>query len=314
MSGQAGSKTTARLDVPGQGLGPDTFVPYGSIRGAAAGPDVAVVAGVHGTELVTQDAVQAIWRKVEPKDVTGSLTVIFVADVLAAQAGIPGANPVDGRNLNRVWPGSSQGTFSERLADRIWTELLSQSEIVVDVHGGEWTEEVTPFAIIHQSGDGERDQRTLRLGDAMGLPHAQTSPGVGTLSGAVSRSGRIGLALEVGGGGRRSQADADEVIAAVIGVLAGAGLLTTTAAAPRRRTVHLQGGDQLRTSVAGVLVQQVELGQAVEAGQTLSLVTDFDGTVLEEIRSSKPGLILLRGLSRVVAPGALAATVGWPTD
>ena len=250
MSDLGMKKRTARLEVPGNGVGPDTFVPFGVVHGDASGPRVAVVAGVHGTELVTQDAVLALWRELSTEQVRGSVTVVFVADVLAAQAGIPGANPVDGRNLNRVWPGSSEGTFSERLAARIWKELLIQAEVVIDVHGGEWTEEVYPFAIVHSSGDAVRDRRTVELASQMGLPYLQTTAGEGTLSGAVSRSGSIGLAMEVGGGGRRPAAEVALVVNALRGVLAAAGSIEAPAEAAGEPSLTLSGGAQLRSSVA----------------------------------------------------------------
>ncbi len=311
MSDRRGSKQTGRLAVRVDGSGAQTFVPYGLLTGGQPGSRVAIVAGIHGTELVTQDAVQALWQRLDPAVFRGSLTVVFVADILAAQAGVPGANPIDGRNLNRVWPGSTSGTFSERLTAQIWSELLGETEIVIDVHGGEWTEEVVPFAIVHSSGNDELDGRTHALAKRMGLPFVQTTAGEGTLSGAIARSGRVGLAFEVGGGGRRPKTDVEEVVAALMGVLGAIGSIDEAEGATRRATEDLFGGDQLRTAVAGVLVQQVELGQKVDAGQTVSLITDFDGEPLEEITAPRAGTVLLRGIGRVVAEGALTATIGW---
>ncbi len=303
-----------RIHIHGGDDAPDSFVPYGTVSGAEGGPRVAIVAGVHGTELVTQDAVQMLWQQLDPQSLRGSLTVVFVADVLAAQAGLPGVNPVDGRNLNRVWPGSDRGSYSERLAFRLWSELLSQPEFVIDVHGGEWTEEVIPFALVHATGDSGRDQRARELASQMRLPYLQTTAGEGTLSGAVARSGRVGLALEVGGGGRRSQADIDQVLLALRGVLEAVGSIEVALAPAAGETRILSGGEQLRTSVAGVAVPQVRLGDAVAGGQKLFVITDFDGEPLEEIKATRAGTVLLRSLGRVVAAGSLVATVGWSGD
>jgi predicted deacylase len=307
-------KRTYRLEMAGNGSEPDTFVPVGVIEGTTDGPRAAVVAGVHGTELVTQDAVQALWQQLSSEQVHGSLVIVFVADVLAAQAGIPAANPVDRCNFNRFWPGSAEGTYSERLAARLWSELMSRPDVVIDVHGGEWTEEVRPFALVHPCGDGDRDRQALRLAVAMGLPYVQSTGGEGTLSGAVIRSGRIGLALEVGGGGRRSQGDVDQIVRALKGALAAAGSIEGTPLPEAERSVVLAGGEHLRSSVAGVLVQAVELGQRVGAGDTVCTVTDFGGEVLATITAPRSGQILLRSLARVVADGSVVATLGWQED
>lgn len=314
MSDLDTGKRTLRLQIAGDGAGPDTFVPYGVIEGTTDGPRAAVVAGVHGTELVTQDAVQALWQELTSETVRGSLTVVFVADVLAAQGGSPAANPVDGRNLNRVWPGSSDGTYSERLAARLWSELLSQPDLVIDVHGGEWTEEVHPFALVHPGGDAERDRRAVQLAGAMGLPYVQSTAGEGTLSGAVIRSGRIGIAFEVGGGGQRPKADVEQVVRAIKGALAAAGSIENDGAVETERSVVLAGGEHIRSNVGGVLVQAVELGQPVEAGQKICAVTDFNGDVLETISAPRSGRILLRSRARVIPEGGLVASIGWAED
>ena len=270
--------------------------------------------GVHGTELVTQDAVQALWQELTSEKVHGSLTFVFVADILAAQAGIPGANPIDGRNLNRVWPGSIAGTYSERLAAGLWSELLSQPVVVIDVHGGEWTEEVHPFALVHPSGDAERDRRAVQLAAAMGLPYLQSTAGEGTLSGAVIRSGRIGVAFEVGGGGQRPQADVEQVVSAIKGALAAAGAIENEGAGGTEGTVVLAGGELIRSKIGGVLVLAVELGQPVESGQTLATVTDFNGDLLETVSAPRSGRILLRSRARVIAEDGLVASIGWAED
>lgn len=303
-------KRVSRLEISGKEDGPDTFVPFGVIEGGAGGPKVAVVAGVHGTELATQDAALELWNQLSPGQLHGSLTVVFVADVLAAQAGIPGANPVDGKNLNRVWPGSEQGSFSERLGAEIWNGLLASCDLVIDLHGGEWTEEVAPFAIVHSTGDADRDRRSLELGAKMGLPYLQTTLGVGTLSGAAARSGKIGLAMEVGGGGRRDPEAVALLVAAVRRVLDEIGMLPFSGDGPQQTKV-LAPGVQLQSSVAGVVVMAVEVGQQVDQGQLLCTVHDFGGELLESVLAPHSGWVLLRALSRVVREGSLLATVGW---
>jgi len=304
------SQRTSRLKIPGLEDGPDTFVPFGMIEGYLPGPRVAIVAGVHGTELTTQDAALELWNQLQAEQIHGSVTVIFVADVMAAQSGIPAANPVDGKNLNRVWPGSQRGSFSERLAAEIWQQLLVLCEVVIDLHGGEWTEEVAPFGIVHPTGDPGRDQSQLELAIKMGLPYLQTTEGLGTLSGAAVRAGKSGLALEIGGGGRRDPNDVQMVVCAVRRVLDAIGLAAFNGEGGQMTKV-LDFGVQLRSSAAGVVAVAVQVGQWVEKGQVLCTVNDFGGQLLEKVAAPHAGWVLLRALSRVVREGALLATVGW---
>jgi len=304
-------KRVWHLDIPGGDGEPDTYVPVGVIEGLTTGPSAAVVAGVHGTEWVGQDAVQALWRELTPESIHGSLTVIFAADVVAAAAGSPGVTPFDRRNLNRVWPGAADGTWSERLAARLWDQLLGGPEVVIDIHGGEWTEEVNAFGLVHPTGADALDQRILQIAKRMGLPFIAMTEGIGTLSGAVARDGRIGLAMEVGGGGRRPAEDVDIIVGAVRGALAAAGSLDDRGPSLGVPAVVFDKGQMVKSPADGVMVPAVEVGQQVTQGDTLATIHGFDGTLLHTVLSPASGLVLLRSVARVVAPGSLVVSLGW---
>jgi predicted deacylase len=304
-------KRVWHLDIPGGDGEPDTYVPVGVIEGLTTGPSAAVVAGVHGTEWVGQDAVQALWRELSPESIHGSLTVIFAADVVAAAAGSPGVTPFDRRNLNRVWPGAADGTWSERLAARLWDQLLGGPEVVIDIHGGEWTEEVNAFGLVHPTGADALDQHILQLAQRMGLPFIAMTEGVGTLSGAVARDGRVGLAMEVGGGGRRTREDVGIIVRAIRGALAAAGSLAEGEPGSGGPAIVLDKGEMVRSPADGVLVPAVEVGQRVTQGETLATIHGFDGTLLHTVASPAAGMVLLRSVARVVAPGSLLVSLGW---
>jgi hypothetical protein len=305
------SKRAESLDVPSRGGEPGTYIPFGIIHGTTSGPSAAVVAGVHGTEWVGQDAVQALWSELTPESVHGTLTVIFAADVMAAAAGSPGVTPLDRRNLNRVWPGAADGTWSDRLAHRLWEKLLKSPEIVIDIHGGEWTEEVNAFGLVHPTGATALDLHILQLAQRMGLPFIAVTEGIGTLSGAVARDGRLGLAMEVGGGGWRLAEDVGTIVGAIRGALAAAGLLDDPAPSPALTAIVLEHGEMVRSPGDGVLVPAVAVGQRVTHGETLATIHGFDGTLLHTIASPTAGVVLLRSVARVVAPGSLLVSLGW---
>ena len=43
-------------------------------------------------------------------------------------------SPVDGKNLNRAYPGRKDGTVSERIAYAITTEVIERADYVLDLH------------------------------------------------------------------------------------------------------------------------------------------------------------------------------------
>lgn len=314
---RSAGKHSSRLSLSAGEGRPEAFVPYGVIQGVRLGPSAAVVAGAHGTEVGSQDGVLALWRRLNPDDVSGRLVVVFVANVAAAVSGTPEVNPLDGKNLNRVWPGDSQGSASERLAECIWGSLLKDCSPVLDVHGGEWTEDLHAFGILHRSGEADLDDRALRIASHARLPYLEITDakgkwlGQGTLSAQTARDHRVGITLEIGGAGRRLAGEVELTTASIAAALAAAGVLQTPSGDAGTPTLVLEGSDAIRTPVGGVLVPAAEVGQAVVAGQELCRVTDFDGEPLESVRAVHAGRVLLRSVARVVNPGALVAKVGW---
>ena len=121
-------------------------------------------------------------------------------------------NPVDGKNLNRVWPGEPDGSLTERIANAITTNCVEGSDAVIDVHGGEWDEDIDCFIITHRVGDSELDKPDGGPGDGPRL-HVCRGHGLswrdrgrGTGAAEAMKGGRPAMTLEAGGTGRRETA------------------------------------------------------------------------------------------------------------
>ena len=104
--------------------------------------------------------------------------------------------PEDGKNLNRAFPGDPDGTYTDRLAHDIFTQLIEPADAVLDLHGGDLVEALEPFALYHD------DARELAL--AFGLPYVVDSTGSleGSTSGAAAEAGTLGVLAEAGGIGQ----------------------------------------------------------------------------------------------------------------
>ena len=53
--------------------------------------------------------------------------------------------PGDNKNLNRVFPGSQEGTPADRVAHFFEYSLYSQIDFYIDLHCGEIFEDLTPY-------------------------------------------------------------------------------------------------------------------------------------------------------------------------
>ena len=112
-------------------LVPVTVVNRGS------GPTALVMAGNHGDEYPGQVATLRLMRDAgrEPEKVTGRVILIPALNVPASKAATR-LSPLDGKNLNRSFPGRADGTPTEMIAHFLTTVLFPLADIVIDMHTG----------------------------------------------------------------------------------------------------------------------------------------------------------------------------------
>ena len=175
--------TVSVLDLPplpGGGL----QIPYVDVRGAADGPHLTVIAGVHGTEYTSIAAVREFARSLDPAAVSGRVTAVPLVNLPAFWARSPFVVPDDGKNLNRCFPGDPSGTYAEALADAVFTRLVAGSDALLDLHAGDLPEALEPFAMYEESPvqDAARD---LALAYGVGHVVRQTRE-VRTVAGSSS--------------------------------------------------------------------------------------------------------------------------------
>src|SRR3954452_6692732 len=111
-----------------------------TVTGAAPGPTLLAVAGVHGDEYEGMEAIRQVFDALDPDRMTGVFIGIPVANPLA-YAARSRATPsqVDGLNLARVFPGAPDGTLTRRLAHHLLAlveRLIGPDDLFVDLHSG----------------------------------------------------------------------------------------------------------------------------------------------------------------------------------
>src|SRR5690606_22663877 len=103
-------------------------------RSKKPGPTILFSAGIHGDEINGVDIVrQIIARKInKPKRGTIiCMPIINIFGFLNSKRAFP-----DGRDLNRVFPGHSNGSLASRVAYRLINEILPDVDVVIDFHTG----------------------------------------------------------------------------------------------------------------------------------------------------------------------------------
>src|ERR1700760_4261094 len=85
------------------------------VTGDAPGPLLSVVAGVHGCEYASMAGLRRWAGGLAGRPLRGTVRAVPVVNLPAFWARSPFVVPEDGKNLNRCFPGSPDGTLAERL-------------------------------------------------------------------------------------------------------------------------------------------------------------------------------------------------------
>lgn len=289
------------------------------LRAPIPGPTVALVAGIHGGKRSAVAALRRLRETLPGELQRGSVVLVPVANEAAFASDLAQLSPLDSLNLNRVFPGRPDGRPTERLAHRLMSNVVADSDFLVDLHGSDGEEMVGDFAYAARPGiDPRIDSLALQLAVHWGTPRiVWDTDGPRTL--ATSRflqtaahlSGVPAITVFVAGSARDEVAAVEAFERGVRRLLAGLGMLPAVGGPVAPPTVHAH---RIVTTapVSGHWATALRPGQSVRAGELLGTLVDSTG-VSRRLHSTAAGVTLhVRLPARVAAGTPLAILADAP--
>jgi uncharacterized protein len=276
------------------------------------GPRALLSAGVHGDEFEGQIALRDLCLDLAPEDITGSLFILPMANAPAVLQSSR-VSPVDGLNLNRLFPGNRLGSPSNMIAHAIEDILLENCDFAYDIHSGGTSLLYDAIAVTTATGVAEDDAKRLTLLRALGvgagmLLPAQSNMGFETSTdGAMLRKNVIGASVEFGGGGQLSKEMLEQCKRSVRRFLAHTGIVAATHAGEAAeidcRIFNIDDPSaHLFSDRAGLFVADVDVGSTVAPGDAIGRIYDVHDLMAppKVVRNALTGTVLaLRALPRV---------------
>ncbi|WP_347268446.1 succinylglutamate desuccinylase/aspartoacylase family protein [Paracoccus sp. (in: a-proteobacteria)] len=295
--------------------------PLGVIRGGE-GPTALVVGGNHGDEYEGQLIARQLFERLAPQDVPGRLLLVPALNMPAVLARAR-VSPLDGGNMNRVFPGAAGQGPTRALAGFLNRNLLTRADLVIDLHSGGGNTDYLDAAYLTLSGNAASDRRGAELARGFGLPWTMVvslgSTG-GDLDSAALAAGCAMISCELGGMARVSRASLRHGWNGILNLLAQQGVITAGAAArlasgPVRQTrfVDLDAGSRHVTAMCQALAEPlVDLGDAVAKGQPIArLYPIFDLAPAPQVLTAPvAGRVLIRRRGALVNPGDHLFVIG----
>lgn len=280
-------------------------------RGDADGPHVALIAGVHGCEYSSIAAVTRFMRELDTSELAGSITAVPIVSMESFRQRSAFVVPADGKNLNRSFPGTYDGTYTDALARGIFDEIVAGADALIDLHGGDLVEALEPF-VIYEVSDVEARAEAMAI--AFNLPYVVREESEGALSamtsGAAARAGIPAIIAEAGGCGQLEETAVRMLVDGVRNVFRQLGMLPGPPAPPRADIRLVGGSEWLRCRNAGWWEPAVAAGDVVEEGHLLGRVLTLYGDPAEEIYAPRDGVVLFMTSSPAVGDDGLLLGLG----
>ncbi len=288
-----GERTAARTTIHVASV--DVHLPVFLINGAHPGPTFVLTAGIHGGEYPCVEAAARLGRTLDPSALHGQVIIVPSANPIAFAARSIYITPIDGKNLNREFPGDPDGTFTQAWAAWLFDNVICQAEFYVDMHGGDMIEALVPFVSYNLTGDAQVDAHARKMAHVYGIRAVlvKDNPGglAGTTYAAAARAGIPALLSEAGGQGVWDEASVDILQSGVRRVMAAFDMYPPLAD-PGEAPEVLAGWSWLRSDVDGLFYPTVQVGHHVEKGQDLGRVADIFGNTLQPLEAPVSGEIL----------------------
>ena len=287
------------------GLEHPAFVAHGQ---AGDGPKVSLVGGIHGCEYSSIAAVTRFMNDLDTAELKGTVTAVPVVSMESFRQRSPFVVPVDGKNLNRCFPGSFDGTYADVLARSIFETLIEPADVLIDLHGGDQVEALEPFTTYDVSPVAERAHE---IAVAFNFPYVireQRAEGglAGLTTSAAAAAGVPGVIAEAGGRGLLEEQATTMLANGVRNALRVLGMLPGPPEPPPANQRRVGAFVWLRAQEAGWWDWAVEAGDEVGAGHVLGRIRDLWGDVREEIVAPQDGVVLfITSSPATVADGLL---------
>ncbi len=295
-----------------------SFVPFTIFNGARDGAVLALVAGNHGYEYPPILALQMLRPRIHPRKLAGAVIMVHVANMPSFLGRTVYFSPLDQKNLNRVYPGKADGTPSEKIAHAITTEVIDQSDYLLDLHCGDGNESLRPYVYQTVTADAALNTRIAELVAHCGFDHMVIDRGrprdpaasVYCSNTAITR-GKPAVTVEAGFLGVPDEKSSKMIASGVENVMRY--LKIASGSAKRvKRPVFLDPAPVVTSPGTGLLYPCVKRDQNVKKGAVLARITDFFGRKIADVKAPVSGKVLYIVATPPIVQGQPVGCVGVP--
>lgn len=268
-------------------------------RGIHEGPTLCVTAGIHGDEINGTEIARRAFSWIDPQTLTGTVVVFPMVNAAGVRTG--NRYMQDRRDLNREFPGRSDGSVTAIIAYMLYNEITQNCNYLIDLHTGSFSR--TNHPQIRVTGD---DPRALALARHFGVGIVVISDGP---TGSIRREANdLGIPSIIYEAGEPARFDLDQIAAGVRGIESVMAYLDmvegmATMEVPESRIYTRTSWIRVPSGSGGYFFPTVELGQQVSKGDRLGTIVDPLTDRQTSIESTSDGEVIGMAVAQIVLSG-----------
>jgi len=290
--------------------GSDALLFVHELVGEQDGPTIGISGSIHGNENAGSQTILELFRAIKDMPLKGRILLLPVANPRAFAVNHR-FTPLDELNLNREFPGSPRGNYTQQLADALANNYFNELDYHIDLHSGTdrptvdyvyiWNDEPLSRAF------GSKCLYRPVEGKA-GTVYAGTTKSV-----TMDRHGTKVVTVELGGGIVDQGPYVERTVNGLLNMLRHLGVIEG-AVQPNPKQIVVTELAGIRPKHGGWLEPLCPAnGEVIKGGQLLGrVVSPYDFEVLEEIPTPfENGVMIMQHLTRnVVEAGDYGFMVG----
>ncbi|KTD00542.1 M14 family metallopeptidase [Fluoribacter gormanii] len=273
-------------------------LPIHVINGVEEGPSLCITAAIHGDEINGVEIIRRFLKKKGLKNIKGNVIAIPIVNVYGFL--YQERYLMDRRDLNRSFPGSSNGSLASILAEIISKQILSQSTHAIDLHTGSNHRFNLPQIRANLDMPGVED-----LALAFNVPvilHSTFRDG--SMREYANEQGIPILVYEAGESLRFDELSIRTGINGILSVMGALGMVQPGRYRVKKCTPTVSRNSYwIRAPISGILRHIKKSGDRVTKGQVIAIIANPTSTEEYKLKSPLSGIIIGENMLPLVHSG-----------
>ncbi|MBB6125282.1 M14 family metallopeptidase [Sphingobium subterraneum] len=301
-----GTTQRGRILIGTRATGAEIAISYIVVHGSEPGPTLWINGQVHGTEVCAIVAGIEFCRGLDPTGLAGTIVFTASGNPLALESRTWATQQDFGQNMDTSFPGRAEGFITERMAHRLFNEILAvRPALLLSMHaqGTDFASKVYGVYKLPPNCTVEARQLYpfLRAFEPFAVCLMRVDPGAGEHPGnhagaldyQAMAHGIPAFMVEFGVAQRSTTDEVQRGVACYRGVCAELGMLPATKRAAWATSSHLvTARGHCNTDVGGMWQSPLQPGAFVKAGDPIGTIIDFTGETLSTVTMPMDVLVI----------------------